>query len=133
MNPQIAFLVCAALVFGTLLYDARRAPLSGAVWIPTIWAALVASKPLGNWFDPVGSADLMVSADGSPLDRNVLVLLMVAAAVVLARRELPWSHWRREHVWIFAFFLFCGVSIVWSDFPAVGFKRWVRAIGTVMV
>ena len=34
---------------------------------------------------------------------------------------------------ILIYFLFCLMSIVWSDFPGVAFKRWTKAIGDVLM
>ena len=34
---------------------------------------------------------------------------------------------------ILLFFLYCLVSLVWSDFPGVAFKRWIKAIGDFLV
>jgi O-antigen ligase len=31
------------------------------------------------------------------------------------------------------FFLYCGLSVIWSDFPGVAFKRWFRASGDVLM
>ena len=46
---------------------AARPGVSGAVWIPTVWLAILASRPFSLWFDLGGSATL----EGSPLDRAV--------------------------------------------------------------
>jgi exopolysaccharide production protein ExoQ len=60
---------------------------------------------------------------------SVMACLTAAALVVLA--------WRRKRLWtvlrvngpILLFFSYCGLSILWSDFPEVAFKRWIKAIG----
>jgi exopolysaccharide production protein ExoQ len=134
MSAQIALLFCAAFVCVALLVDARRSQnVSPAVWIAVLWAGLLGSRPLTTWFRPETFGDVMLSSEGSALDRSVLIMLMLLAAVVLARRQPPMLRWRREQYWILIFFVFCGLSILWSDFPGVGLKRWVRAIGTLMV
>jgi O-antigen ligase len=53
--------------------------------------------------------------------------------VILIKRKLQWAHWMRGNAWLIVFFLYCGVSIIWSDFQGVAFKRWIRALGAVTV
>jgi O-antigen ligase len=31
------------------------------------------------------------------------------------------------------FFFFAGISVLWSDFPAVAFKRWIKALGNLVM
>jgi exopolysaccharide production protein ExoQ len=35
----------------------------------------------------------------------------------------------RNNQWLTIFLLYCFVSIVWSDFPFVAFKRWIKILG----
>ena len=37
----------------------------------------------------------------------------------------------RKNVSILLYFSFCAVSLVWSDFPFIAFKRWIKALGDV--
>src|SRR5438128_2605355 len=34
---------------------------------------------------------------------------------------------------ILLFFLYCSVSVLWSDYPEVAFKRWIRALGDIVM
>jgi O-antigen ligase len=58
---------------------------------------------------------------------------MLLALVLLIQRKLPWTLWMRNNGWIVAFFVYCGISIIWSDFPIVGLKRWIRALGAILM
>jgi len=71
--------------------------------------------------------------DGSPLDRAVFVGLEAAALIVLSRRSRLVGKTLRANGPILLFFLYCGLSILWSDFPAVAFKRWTKALGDLMM
>jgi exopolysaccharide production protein ExoQ len=134
VTPQTAFLACTACACAALVFDARKNPqVSAAVWIVVIWTSILASRPVTAWFDLDVRADLMVSQDGTELDRNLLVLMMFAAGVILARRHPPWARLAQQYKWILIFLLFCGISVLWSDFVSVGLKRWFRAIGALMV
>jgi exopolysaccharide production protein ExoQ len=134
MSPQLALVMCAAFVCGALFLDSRRnSNVSSAIWIPMIWVAILASRPVVEWFDPKSVPFGTNVEDGSAMDRNVLSLLMLVALIVLINRKLRWTQWIRENPWMFAFFLYCGISIAWSDFPVIALKRWIRALGSVMM
>src|SRR5262249_16000335 len=69
--------------------------------------------------------------DGSPFDRNFTIFLQLAALVVLTRKNAKVGSMLRQNSLILAYFSFCLVSVVWSDFPLITLKRWVKALGDV--
>jgi O-antigen ligase len=71
--------------------------------------------------------------DGSPVDRAVFLTMIVAALFVLARRKISLSRFITSNVWLVVFIFYCGISIAWSDFPFVAFKRWIKAFGDIMM
>jgi O-antigen ligase len=71
--------------------------------------------------------------DGSPFDRNLLTILLLIGAVVLLLRGPRVSSILRANWPILLFFFYCLISIAWSDFPDVAFKRWVKALGDVVM
>jgi O-antigen ligase len=90
------------------------------------------SRPVATWLN-AGASFAEGAADGTPLDRTLLMFLMFIAAIVLMQRKANWTLWLARNPWIFLFVLYCGVSILWSDFPSIGLKRWFRALGSVMM
>ena len=56
------------------------------------------------------------------------ILLIAALAVVISRMDRVGPLLRKNGP-ILLFFAFCAVSILWSDFPFVAFKRWIKALG----
>jgi len=134
MPPQIALLVFSLFVLGCLIVDSRRKQnISVALWVPLIWLAILASRPLGIWFDPSYRALNESVEEGSLVDRAVLTALIVIAPLVLLRRKVQWARWLRENPWVVLLFLYCGLSIGWSDFPYVALKRLFRALGSLMM
>ena len=108
--------------------------VSKAIWIPFTWMFLSGSRYVSQWFNlgvPGGSTDSIL--EGSPVDRIVFIILIIAGIVVLFRRRINWKEIFRKNVWIWLFFLFGAISLLWSDFPFVAFKRWIKALGNIVM
>lgn len=135
MPPPLALGLC--LIFIVVLYAIdikQRSDVSQALWIPLIWLLIVGSKPVALWLNPgaasVTEADYM---SGNPFDRIILILLIVAGAVVLFRRNIDWSQIFKHNLVIILFIWYCIVSIMWSEFPGVAMKRWIKEIGAFVM
>lgn len=83
-----------------------------------------------NWGTPISVEGYF---EGSPFDRNIFIILIIIGIFVLSRRKIEWSQILKSNVWFVLLFLYCGISILWSDFPLVSFKRWIKAIGSVIM
>jgi len=136
MPPTVALFLTTAFVVFLFRRDCReQAQVTGALWIPVIWMLLIASRPVSFWLGFGGAmydtpADL---AEGSPLDRMTYIVLQLAAFVVLYRRGISWSTVLSRNLWLTVFLAYCGVSILWSDFPFAAFKRWIKVLGLPMM
>jgi exopolysaccharide production protein ExoQ len=107
---------------------------SKALWIPVIWVALGASRTVSQWLGLSTHALSTAEAlEGNPLDRNVMAALMTFGMIALCERQRKTGRALLASWPILAFFLYCGVSIVWSDFPEIAFKRWMKAIGDLVM
>jgi O-antigen ligase len=67
--------------------------------------------------------------DGNPFERNIFSAIMALATVVLVMRGGRVGKFVRANGPIVAFVLYCGLSLLWSDFPTIGFKRWTKLVG----
>ncbi|MBN1577314.1 MAG: O-antigen ligase family protein [Chitinispirillaceae bacterium] len=67
------------------------------------------------------------------MDRTFFFFLIFAALVTLKRRQISLSFFSQKNIWLIVFFTYCGISIFWSDFPFVAFKRWIKAIGEIAI
>lgn len=136
MPPIIASGIFTLGILGLFYLDRGKGGLaSKALWIPAVWLFLASSRPVSAWFGVAPSSANAAQAyvDGSPIDRAVYTLLVVAAlTVAFARRDRVAPLLLRNKA-IVLFFLFCGLSILWSDFPVVAFKRYIKALGDVAV
>jgi O-antigen ligase len=132
MAGVATFLTC--LVIGALLFVSRDPNLrtSPALWLPVIWVAIATSRPVSAWLQmaPVRSAEQYL--EGSPLDRNVFAALLVLGVFVLLSRARKVAL-LRGNLLLVLFFAYCAMSILWSDYPGVAFKRWVKGLGDVVM
>ena len=107
--------------------------MSKALWIPAVWLFLISSRPLSLWLgmspNLKGVDATAAYVEGSPIDRNLFMFLLLAALVVLIARSGKVEPLLRKNILILLYLSFCAVSIVWSDFPFVAFKRFIKALG----
>jgi exopolysaccharide production protein ExoQ len=129
MPRQIAALVFLIGIWGLfVLARDRKLRTSGALWLPVIWFALAGSRSVTEWtaIFGLGSSSQFTTnqyIEGSPLDRNVYLALTVLALIVLLRRRKRIEMLLRLNGSILLYMAYCAVSVVWSDYPEVAFKR----------
>ena len=135
MNPRLAFVLFAGFVVYALIRDTRRRQgVSAGSWLALCWMVIFASRPFSAWFQSgVVYATSEGYLEGSPIDRVVSLLLILAGYVVLGRRRIALGAITRQNVWLLAFYTFCALSVLWSDFPFVAFKRWFKDFGAVVM
>lgn len=133
MPPQFATL----LTLAAILYLFRRehatkaAGVSRAIWLPYAWMFIAGSRFVSQWLNPDATlASAEAYLEGSPLDRAVFLVLIMLGVVVLIRRNLDWRALFRRNIWVLLFLLYGLTSILWSDYPYVAFKRWIKSLGT---
>ncbi len=135
MPAALAACLFVSFILWLFYRNSRSAPgISGGLWIPLIWVGIMESKPVAYWFmSPQSSADVEMYLDGNPMDRNILLLLIFAGVWVLMRRPLDWGAIFRDNRWLWIFYLYLAISVLWSDFPFVAFKRWFRDLGNIVM
>src|SRR6266702_4175860 len=137
MTPTIATCAFALGILGLFALDRdRKARTSKALWVPVVWLSISASRAVSQWLTatrlmhvsvPVDTADQIL--EGSPLDRFLLTVLVVLSIIVLVSRGQRVTRFLRANGPIVLFFLYCAVSVLWSDYPEVAFKRWIKDLG----
>jgi O-antigen ligase len=132
LPPSIATVLAVAFIVWLFRRDIREKPdISGALWLPLIWFVLACSRSVSAWLDifglPVSGA--VSVEEGSPLDAWFYFAMIAAGSCVLIRRQVRLSEIVQNNGWLIVFLLFCFISIAWSDFPLVAFKRWIKILG----
>jgi exopolysaccharide production protein ExoQ len=126
MNNSLATLVYACGIGGLFYLDRDKSVrTSGALWLPIAYLWIVA-RALSVWLGIASPANIQL--DGSPLDAAVLSLLLAAAAVVLFQRSRLTGALLAANWPILIFYAYCLVSVTWSYYPDIAFKRWIKAI-----
>jgi exopolysaccharide production protein ExoQ len=132
MPPKLA--LAAALFYIAWLFAGERkrgSPFSRAMWIPLIWLLILASRPISLWFP---NAELTGNAiDGTPFDRNIFLGLMIAGLLVLVRRRVVLGAFLSNNKMLVIFFAYLGLSVLWSDFAFIAFRRWIKDLGNIII
>jgi O-antigen ligase len=71
--------------------------------------------------------------EGSPVDRAVFSVLIAIGVIILARRGSRIMPLLRDNLPILLYFGYCLISIAWSDYGFVAFKRWIRGVGDLVM
>jgi exopolysaccharide production protein ExoQ len=131
MPPFVATLLTLGLIAFLFRRDIRERPdVTGALWLPLIWIFISCSRQPSEWLNTFGFHLGAVSLEeGSPFDACVYFALIAAGACVLAKRRVQLSEIIRDNQWLTIFFVYCFLAILWSDFPLVAFKRWIKIMG----
>jgi exopolysaccharide production protein ExoQ len=134
MTPLTATVVYLLLIAGLFWLVHEKGRTSLGLWIPTLWLLLASSRSVSQWLmagepiDPYFAADQFV-LEGSPLDRAVYTSLLVIGLAILIARGKQVARILLRNAPLVLFFLYCAVSLLWSEYPGVAFKRWIKALG----
>lgn len=131
MIPHLILLVSWGIFLWLIKKDiARRKGISSAIWIPTLWVAVISSRPLSFWLGFGGGGD---SLEGSPLDRLFFFAMIFLALMKLSKRRIAWGKMISQNWPIFLFYGYLLLSVLWAEFPFVSFKRWFKELGNIFI
>ena len=135
MSRSIATIVFAFGILGLFALDrGEKARTSRALWIPVVWLLIAGSRPVSLWLQMAPS---QVSPDqyleGSPLDGALFTVLEIVGLIVLAGRGRQVGAILRRNGPILLFYLYCAVSILWSDYSFVASKRWMKYVADLVM
>ena len=132
MIPWIALSLGLGVIYGLFQLNGERDRTSPALWIPTIWLLIAVSRSPSEWFEV--KTDYFVGAgqqylEGNSFERNIFSALLAVAVGVLFTRGKRVTRLLRENAPVVIFIGYCAISLLWSDYPDVGFKRWTKLAG----
>lgn len=131
MPPTLALAIWLVLLLALFWFDPAKEPdVSPALWVPLIWMFFVGSRSPVLWIGGgTASSAAEALAEGNPLDRTISLLLILLAVAVLLHRSFPWRDFFARNAALVALLAFALISVAWSDFPYVTFKKWFRDMG----
>jgi O-antigen ligase len=134
MPPIIATAVCGFGILILLMLNRDGKRVSAAVWLPVAWLSICGSRTVSQWIGGIGVGDSANNlVEGSPLDALLFTGLMTAGVLVLFSRKRSVGKVLLQNGPLLMFLLYCAVSCLWSDYPFVAFKRWIKAVGDLVM
>ncbi len=139
MPQQLALTICIVFVIYLFWVDRKNNDeCSFALWIPFTWMFLAGSRSFSAWLNlnqSIDSASVLAEAyqQGNTVDLTFLSSLIVAGVFIVSRRKIMWGTLFKDNKWIWLYFLYCGISITWTDAPFVSFKRLIKDLGNLVM
>ena len=111
----------------------RRLP-SSASWIPILWLTIISSRPVSFWLQCIGiESGATNNLDGNPTDLAIFLGLMLAAVIVLARRNFAWAGFIQGNKSLILLYLYLALTALWAEHSFPTLKRAMKDFGSVLV
>jgi exopolysaccharide production protein ExoQ len=101
------------------------------LWVPLIWLFFASTRQLSTWMAWDRPTATNADLGGSPVERLLMTSLIVLGLYVL---HLRWSKAKKilaNNKWIVLLFVYMALSIIWSNFPGITARRWIRSAGNL--
>ena len=106
------------------------------IWGPWVWLFIISTRSVEIWLHGGLRADVTgVDPDvsGSPSDRAIMTLLIIVSLFVLGSRAERTKEILRRNKWLIVLFVYMALSVIWSNFPSISFRRCIRSMGTLVM
>ena len=134
MKPLLALLGCTVVIVWLFLLNRnRKARTSWALLIPLFWLLIAGSRNVGEWLQMGAPGEGDAYTEGNALDRNLLMGVIAVGVIALYQRRDKVGRVLQANWPILLYFTYCLISLSWSEYPFVGLKRWIRALGDVVM
>jgi O-antigen ligase len=134
MNASLATFLCTMFVLSLFIIDKdSKKYFSYPLWIPFLWLLVISSRSVAYWFSDPGQAANDLSMEGSPINRNFYLTLETAGILVLLKRKVWKYKFFEKNLFVFILFIYCAISILWSDFLFTSFKRYLKTLSTLIM
>ena len=134
MNPSLASLVYTLGIAGLFYLDRDKTiKTSKALWLPVLYLGIIGSRPISVWLGIAPANGSNAAMEGSPIDGAFFQILLIAAVCVLIRRANRVGKFMAVSfpLPVLIYFVFCLLSVIWSDYSLVVLKKWIKSIEDV--
>src|SRR6476660_4629913 len=135
--PKIALIL--SLLFSTYLIVRdcrRRRDVSIAIWIPTIFVMILASRPASLWLSGRAARLGIENANDqatSMVDQLFYLLSLGSSFVIASVRGMKLGKLFSANRAIMLFYLYFALSVLWSSDPTGSTKRLIKDFGVVFL
>ena len=135
MNSVILVVFIISLLVLYCLDGRDRVGVSRATWIVVLWAIIYGSRSVTEWFGQSGDGGVLPESvdEGSITEASINLSLLFLGLIVLLRRRIRWKAVLSENGVLVGFYAFWALSIFWSDYPIITFKRLFKDMGTLVM
>jgi exopolysaccharide production protein ExoQ len=136
MSAQLALLIFGIGIAGLFYLDRDQSVrMSRALWLPVIWISIAGSRPVTSWLgmQDTSGGNIGATLEGSPIDAAIFEALIFAGVIVLCHRKYRATTLLKASGPILVYFLYCLVSTAWSPIHGPAFKRWIKAVGDLVM
>src|SRR5262245_16955435 len=132
MSPSIALALYIVVLIPLLRHaSALEGPHTWARWVPTVWVGIAMTRLPSQWLEMTGSSAQALEA-GNWLDRCVYGVIIFLAFYIVSTRSVSWRGLLAGNHILALLLLFTLLSTVWSDYPDISLKRWIRDLGSYL-
>lgn len=134
MNPSLASLVYTLGIAGLFYLDRDKTiKTSKALWLPVLYLGIIGSRPISVWLGIEQANGSNAAMEGSPIDGAFFQILLVVALCVLVRRASRVGKFMAMSfpLPVLIYFVFCLLSVIWSDYSLLVLKKWIKSIEDV--
>ncbi len=111
-----------------MTYFNKDQSLSGYIWLPCIWLILNSSRIL--YWDSESTVDAMA---GNIKGQVSYMLLIIIGLYCVLKRQHDWVFFIRKNSLLILLMLYMALSISWSDYPFIAFKRYIKTAGMFLM
>jgi len=114
----------------------RRRNVSAAIWIPTIFVMILASRPMSVWAAGGrvrGAVENANDLASSSLDQIFYLSVLGISFLVASMRGVKWGKIYAANKTLMIFYLYFFLSILWSSDPSGSFKRLIKDFSLLFV
>lgn len=135
MVQVIALTGCFACI-AALFWGSRngRGGVSAFLLVPWIWMLILGSRAPSLWFGTSETSTVAARyTEGNAAESMIYGALILTALLVLNFRARKIQNILFANRFLLLFCIYCLVSLLWSDFPFITLKRWIKGMGTLIM